>query len=121
LATRDASARRELGTHLKYYDGGPAKAAWRRDVLLSLPRDRWGRVTSGALREWRQAQAGERAHASSPRPTREELELAAEIDAFMGKIDRLMRAGAPEELWAPVLEHLDALAADVEQILANVG
>jgi hypothetical protein len=50
-----------------------------------------------------------------------QTELAAKIDALADEVDRAIRAGAPAALWSPIHDHLDALAADVEQILARAA
>ena len=77
--------------HLRFLDGGPAKAAWHATSLLSLPRDRWGHIASGALKRGCRAQAGEPA-AAPARPATGKPVLAEETDALAGKIDRIIRA-----------------------------
>jgi hypothetical protein len=104
--------------HRAYLDGGPSKADHRRAQLLALERDRWGRITTGIFERWRKAQ---KRQPVPVRPTHREHELAPALDALACKIDRILRAGAPEALWAPVRHHLDALAADVERILAEAA
>jgi hypothetical protein len=90
-----------------------------RGQLLGMQRYR-DRITAQSLRRWRAARAGKRPSAASARPTRREAELAAKIDELTGEVDLVVRAGAPPALWGPIHDHLDALAADVELVLAAV-
>jgi len=85
--------------HLKFCDGGPAKAEWRRDILLSLPRDRSRRVTSGGLRAWRRAQASE--HAATSTRAYQPRARARRGDRRARRQDRPRHPHrAPESLWA---------------------
>jgi hypothetical protein len=105
--------------HRAYLHGGPSGAEHRRAQLLSLERDRWGRITTGIFERWRRAQMQDRG--SPARPKRREAQLAARIDELAGEVDRVIRAGAPQELWRPIIDDLDRLASDVERVLAAVA
>jgi hypothetical protein len=110
--------------HSAFRDGGPDRAAWRRQQLLGMPRNIRGRITSSALRRWRHEQAaGEPSAAASRR--REQVvdappayaDVVRRIRDLLNDVDLLVRGGVPE-LWKPVGTHLDALVGDLELVVA---
>jgi hypothetical protein len=106
--------------HSAFRDGGRERARWRRDQLLTMERYA-GKITAKSLRRWREAHAEHVPSRGARQAPIRQTELAEEIDALVGKVDRAIRAGAPPALWGPIHDHLDALAADVEQILARAA
>ena len=71
-------------------DGGRERAGRRRDRLLETER-----YTAKSLRRWREAHAEYVPSRGARQAPIRQTELAEEIDALAGKVDRAIRAGAP--------------------------
>jgi hypothetical protein len=82
--------------HDRFRDGGAAKAHWRRDVLVGLPRGARGRITEKALAHWRE-EHGDAHRGSEHRPRqpaavaeRTAADLPAEIVDLLHRANELL-------------------------------